>query len=100
MSRQTVIVESWSKEVNLTLRERQYAVLSALQKLGGKATMHDVSTHLNVPLYTISGRFSELVNQHLIEKTGKIKEPNWKVGRTVYRLISNIDLSPKTESRN
>ncbi len=87
-----VIVESWSKEVKQSIRESQYAVLSALRELGGKGTMHQVAGVLKVPLNCISGRFSELSRKHLIEKTCRIRDPNWKAGRTVYRLISNVDV--------
>lgn len=71
------------------LTARQMQVLRAIQGLGGAATMHEVAAQLNVPLNTISGRFSELFTLGAIEKMGRIG-PEGYPKRTKYGIVSVI----------
>lgn len=100
MKNNGVIVEAWSKAVKPTLAQRQKAVLTALQGLGGKATSKEVARFLKVERDSVSPRFAELIRMNMIEVAGIKRDENMRRGMTVYRLISNIDLSLKTESRN
>lgn len=66
----------YKEKVLPTLMGRKLQVLNSIKSLGGEATMWEVSQLMNVPVHTISGRFSELSSDKLklIEDTGKSKE--------------------------
>lgn len=80
-------LEVYKEKVLPTLMGRKLQVLNSIKSLGGEATMWEVSQIMNVPVHTISGRFSELSSDKwkLIEDTGRSKEHHgnnftiWKV---------------------
>lgn len=68
---------------NLSTREDD--VLRAIKELGGRATMHQVATYMNVPLNTISGRFSALFRKGSVVHAG-IERPQGKRPRTIFMV--------------
>jgi Mn-dependent DtxR family transcriptional regulator len=68
---------------NLASREKD--VLNAIKSLGGRATMHQVAAYMNVPLNTISGRFSALFRKGSIVHGG-IERPEGKRPRTIFMV--------------
>lgn len=93
MNTQTQLFDSKMNPVSLyvykelvlpTMTDRQSVVYGAIQQLK-EATCHDVAMFLNVPVNTISGRFSELKRKNKIEKVGEKK-----IGRSphsIYKVI-------------
>lgn len=75
-------LSAWS-EVRKDLNRRQLDVLHAIIQLGGRATMHRVALRLNVPLNTISGRFSELQRKGYLQPVEIDQTPGYRA-RTVY----------------
>jgi predicted transcriptional regulator len=83
-------IDTYNKEVKPTLSKRQAEVLEVLKRFD-KLTSFEVSMQLSitqereVPLNTISGRFSELRDKGLIEEAGKrtIKGNNFTVWKVV-----------------
>lgn len=73
--------------VSENLNTRENDVLCAIKALGGRATMHQVATYMNVPLNTISGRFSALFRKGSVIHDG-IERPEGKRPRTIFRVKS------------
>ena len=71
--------------VSGNLASRESDVLIALRQLGGSGTMHQVATYMNVPLNTISGRFSALFRKGMIAHSG-IERPEGKRPRTIFMV--------------
>lgn len=65
-------LDAYHNEVKPTLKGRKLIVYEAIKKMP-KCTMKDVATYLNVPLNTISGRFSQLRDTGFIKEVGSIK---------------------------
>jgi len=72
------------QSVSVTLSKRQAEVLTALREVGGRATMHKIALHLGRPLYSISGRFSELEKKGYIQPI-EIEKQDGYHPRTVYQ---------------
>jgi len=77
-------LSSWTK-VQQTLPYRQFQVWYALREMGNRATMHGVAVHLQVPLHTISGRFSELKKKGMIREFDTVAPKNG-CKRTVWEV--------------
>lgn len=75
---QFIIEEKLPQQASLTayfdikdeIPQRQTQIVNAIRDLGGKATMHEVARHLELPLNAISGRFSELRRKLRIRPMG------------------------------
>lgn len=72
-------------DVQKDITERQNQVIQAIRELNGVATMHAVAFRLNLPLHTISGRFSELVKCGRLEPVGRTDD-----NKTLFR-VANVE---------
>ena len=72
-------VEQFHKHIKPTLSKRQQEVFEVVQTIG-PSTMHKVASFMHRELYTISGRFGELVKKDYLKETGKVD------GKTIYEV--------------
>lgn len=64
-------IENYYTNILPGLSKKQSIVLNAMYEIGRPCTMHRVAEFLQVPLNTISGRFSELVKLNRLCVEGK-----------------------------
>ena len=75
------------KSILPTLSNRHKEILSAINSLGGLATLGDVGTILGRQLNQISGRFTELNAKRMITDSGFVKTSDQtKRAMTVWKL--------------
>lgn len=75
-------IENYYSNILPGLNKKQSIVLNAIYEIGKPCTMHQVAEFLHVELYTISGRFGELVKKNRLIVKGK----SFK-NRSVYEVI-------------
>lgn len=78
-------IEIFHNDIKPKLNERQTAVLSTMKQMNFPCTMHEVAEFMQVPLNTISGRFSELKRMNKITAIGRTNNTTGK-RKTVYAL--------------
>ncbi len=66
------------------LNKRQSDVLNAVYEIGKPSTMHQVAEFMKVELYTISGRFGELVKKNKLIVKGKTFD-----NKSLYTVVKN-----------
>jgi hypothetical protein len=79
-------LDAWKRvRANLTERERMVAA-----KVRGKkrATQRDVANAMQVPVHTISGRFSALERMKILKEVGKIYRNGYSY--TVYEMVKRL----------
>lgn len=75
-------IENYYSNILPGLNKKQSIVLNAIYEIGKPCTMHQVAEFLHVELYTISGRFGELVKKNRLIVKGK----SFK-NRSVYEVV-------------